>query len=373
MAVIDVTSYVKDGIKDNKIWQMDSGTLIQASYSSFSISRSTDNGHTWTQVFSDVNGGQGLMMFEDSSHNMYVGVAHNNDPTILGFIVRSTDDGQNWTNVLTLESNSSWRMREDPFTHYLYISEYSFGSQDAAELYAYNVWRSTNGGTSWAKWLQYPHQSTPGAKDSIRHVHNFFIDSTGQKYATAGDIAAFTGTYVGTMYQINDNGTFGTAVGTFGNGPISACEADDGKILLGTDLAEGSTHKIYRYDRGTNSYTTALDIVAEYGLPWTSFLYDIRKGKDGVLYAQANNEGTNKRGALFASAENGVAGSWHMLTILGDWGPGVHIWVNTNVANSKLLVSHASTPYRTLPDLTKKQLLSFVPGNRIRRQVSWDS
>lgn len=365
MSVIDVTSLVRTGTKNNKIWQMDSGTLVSCSYASFTIARSTNNGQTWTDVYTDAAAGQGLMMFEDSNHNMYVGTHKAGQ---FGYIVRSADDGQNFTKVLTMESSSTWRMAEDSLSN-LYATEYSTGSEDANELYAYNVWKSTNSGLNWVKWLQYPHQSSPGAKDSIRHIHNFSIDSTDQRYCTAGDIdGGFVGTYVGTMYQINVNGTFGTAVGTFGNGPISFCEADDGGILLGSDLANNGSHEIWKYDRSSNTKVTKLSIKVDYATEYSSFIYDIRKGKDGVLYAQANTEG-GKRGAIFASADDGA--TWHLLDIQGYWGAGVHIYVNPNVTNSRVLVSHASNNYNTIPDFTRNQLNSFVSGNRIRRAVDW--
>lgn len=358
-------SLVKTGTKNNKILQADSGTLISCSYASFDVARSTNNGQTWTSTYTDTNAGQGLMMFEDSNHNLYVGTHKAGQQ---GYVIRSTDDGQNWTSVLTVDSSSTWRMAEDSSGN-LYVSEYSSGGQDADELYAYHVWRSTNGGTTWAKWLSYPPQSTPGAKDSIRHIHGFFIDSSGQRYATAGDVAQFTGDYVGTMYQINANGTFGTAVGTFANGPIAFCEAADGRIYLGSDLGVSGSHHIYRYTRATNTYESALDPKTAYAGVYSSFMYDIVRGKDGVLYGQINGGENNSRGGIYASADDGT--TWHLLDIQGYWGAGVHLYLNRNVAGSRLLISQASNNYRSIPDFTRAQLNSFVSGNRIRRAVDW--
>lgn len=358
-------SLVRTIPKNNKIMQADSGTMISCSYASFDVARSTDNGYTWASVYTDTDAGQGLMLFEDSNHNLYVGTHKAGQQ---GYVIRSTDDGLTWTSVLTVDSSSTWRMAEDSSGN-LYVSEYSSGGQDANELYAYHVWRSTNGGTTWAKWLSYDEQSTPGAKDAIRHIHLFAIDSTDQRYVTAGDITQFTGDQVGKMYQVNADGTFGTEVGEFANGAIAFCEADDGRIYLGTDLAVSGSHHIYRYDRASNTYESAFDTATEHTILYSSFMYDIVKGKDGVLYAQNNTEG-NKRGAIYASADDGT--TWHLLDIQGYWGAGVHLYLNRNVPNSRLLIGQASLNCRSLPDFTRRELNSFVTGNNIRRRVDWD-
>lgn len=354
---------VKNGIKDGKVIQLDSGTLINISYANFTVSRSTNDGHTWTQVYQDTNAGQGLLIDEDSNHNVYVGSHKLGVQTV---VLRSTDDGQTFNPVFTSDA-SAWHFAEDPTTGYLYINEYSIGNQDAFELYAYNIWRSTDHGATWSIWLTYPHQSTPGAKDGIRHIHGVFCDSTGQKYSTAGDTPNFVSSYVNTMYKLNNNGTFGQLVDTFANGPICFCEIGNGTIYLGSDFIANGTITIYRYHPNTNTYESTIDVTAAHTAAYTAPFYTMFLGKDGVIYAYASND-NSKRGGLFVSADDGV--TWHLFDKTGYWGAG-SIILNKDAANPKIFISNADNNYRVMPDLTRKQVNSFITGNRIRRQVDW--
>lgn len=224
----------------------------------------------WTIKYADNHPNKQVTLhFQDRNGNLYYGT------TVAGvaaYVVRSTDNGDTWTKVLTVESSGVWRMAED-MNGYLYVAEYSSGLGDANELYGYNVWRSINNGVTWAKWYENAPQSTPGARDSIRHIHLFAIDSGNNMFITFGDLP-----YSGNARKsgrINSDATLGAFLSeptaAQGNGWISFVEADNGALFFGTDFSPNKILKLTAPD--ANTFVTALNISSEFGTAYDTPIF----------------------------------------------------------------------------------------------------
>lgn len=202
-------------------------------------------------------------------------------------------------------------------------------------------------------------------KDSIRHIHLIAVDSNDNKYISAGDATEFAGES-GNTYQLTSAPALGTLMSSSGNGWISFVEADNGNLLFGHD-----GDKVIKYTRSGNVSTEVADMSSLYGSAYGSPIYDLVKGKDGVIYACNNNESGSQRGGIYASPDDGV--TWHNLNISGFVKQGLQMKVNRNRPGSRVYLNRAANyPYISFPDFTRQQLNSFVSGNRIRRAVDWD-
>lgn len=362
MAVAWVTDLVRRGNKNGIVLELNDGTLLNGGYDNFNINRSTDKGQTW--ITRHTAGGRALMKFIDSHGYVYFGSNRLGGAGAKGEVIRSTDNGITWSLVLTVDSGATWRMFEDP-SGYVYVSEYSAGAGDSTELYAYNIWRSTDQGASFSKWHQHATQSTPGARDEMRHIHCAYIDSTGQRYVSYGDYPGYGGD-AGKNYMLNADGSRGTYMGLFGNGAISFVEADNGALILGGDL---SPNAMYSYDRTTSTNTTTVVLSTAFGTRHNSPIYDLAKGKFGVIYGRVNVEGQGTSGGLIASPDDGT--SWHLLDVQNTWGSGIDLSINRNRSQPRLYVSNAGNAYTSFPDLTRQELVSLVAGAG-RRAVDWE-
>ncbi len=365
---INITGYIQVGNVNGIVLERNNGDLIVGTYSPFTLAKSTNKGRTWSTKHTDATSGRNARLnFIDSRGYIFFGNSVTGTP---GTVLRSTDGGESFQTVLTVDSSSVWYMAEDASGN-LYVSEYSAGLGDANELYAYNIWRSTNQGASFSKWYTNPGQSAPGAKDGVRHIHGFFIDSAGRKYISFGDTGAgaYVGENVGKTYRMNDNATLGDqmSVGTDGNGWVSFIEAANGGLLFGGDKAPMS---VYKYNPANNTYTVALDIFTYFGSPWNSPVYSLCKGRDGVLYFK-NNEENSKLGGVFASPDDGV--TWYLLDISGNWLNGTAITCNPNGTSGRVYVSRSNNPYISIPDFTRQQLNSLVSPGYGRRRIGWYS
>lgn len=346
----DVTAHTVAGNAGGIVVPLaDPGVLIRAGQSvsgSKGIRKSTNNGMTWTdqQIYSSSSFDTRLT-FVDSRGYIFVGTIAS---LLNGQLFRSTDNGETWAIVATSEGSGWWYMCEQPTTGYLYANEYSVGNRDAAELYAYNIWRSTDAGATWQKFYTATKQSSPGAFDGTRHIHHVHCDSFGRLYTGFGD-PTFAGqaTYA---YRLNDNGTLGAAMSTADNGFTAFIEADNGALLFGGDATPVS---IKEYEPLGNILTTRLNIVTDYRSFYDTAILDMDKGADGVLYALSNGLGGVRPSVIFASPDDGI--TWNILLYTRLTVGASYL----NVGQGRVFIGQAQTngtPYLSIPDYTRAEI-----------------
>jgi hypothetical protein len=293
--------------------------------------------------------------FLDSRGYIYFGT-ESGSGNVVASIVRSVDNGLTFTKVLTVESSAPWYMIEDDNGDLL-LNEYSTGSQNSLEKYAYHVWKSTDDGENWTKFYSHPPQSTPGAKDSIRHIHLLARDSEGTKYISFGETG--WGTDGGSTFVLNDNGTLGQLITTIGNGMTAGGEAENGDFFFATD---GIPNGVYLLNKQTNTVEKKVDLTDLAGIDKGSDVFDFALGKHGVLYGLLHGAGGVDMvpPSLIASADNGM--TWIQLKFLANMdnnSAGIHLTLNKNYQNSRLYISLSVAPYISIPDYTKAQLKSL--------------
>ena len=117
-------------------------------------------------------------------------------------LIRSTDDGVTWSTVWTSPANGKYILGpqgvvRDEATGHLYLPEYDTNPAHTT----IDIWRSTDKGATWAVWVSMPRSTSiePGA---ILHWHSARYDHVSQRvYFLAGDHQADAG-----IYRTNDAG-----------------------------------------------------------------------------------------------------------------------------------------------------------------------
>jgi hypothetical protein len=156
-------------------------------------------------------------------------------------IKKSTDDGTTWTTLHSFTS-TSLQMLYAAANGYLYASPAS-GPTIAAER---GLWRSTNGGASWARVLDLSALTTAS-------IWGFAEDSNGVLYAGEYTLDAEEAPVI---FRSADDGATFTAVYTDADGRhIHAIEVDANDVVyasLGDDVAPWNVHKILKSANGTD-------------------------------------------------------------------------------------------------------------------------
>lgn len=311
------------------------------------IRKSLDNGQTWTLKHTySTSSWDTRLSFIDSRGNIFFGTI---STTVEGVIHRSTDQGETWAEVATSEGSGWWTMAEDAAGN-LYASEYSSGSQDANELYAYNIWKSTDGGATWSKFHTATQQSSPGAQDGTRHVHHITHTPDGKLLAGWGDVPVFSG-LAGKAHILNADGTLGTLVDTTANGFTGRVATDSGILFFGGDA---SPIKIYRYNPSTESVTAVLDLTTEFGAQYSSAILDMVKGSDGVLYAITNGA-TGIPSVIIVSGDDGI--TWRLMRYTNDTIGASFL----NVGHGKIYIGRAQSGganTMNIPDYTRGEIMN---------------
>ena len=353
----NITTYSQMG----RIVELDNGDLIlgaiQGNYPTNRILKSVDGGQNWTlkHTFTDDTTLEAKGSYLARSGTIFIGTG-DYGLTTPGVLARSADNGETWENVLTVESNTIWHITEDS-NGYIYCQEYSSGAQDENELYGYNVWRSIDDGLTWEKYYSAPPQSTPGAKDSIRHIHVFAIDSNDRKYITFGEFPpTYTTELGGRNFRLEDDGTLTLIYYEAGNNGWTAfVEADNGQLYFGAD----GPGQIYRVDPNTLSKTDVFDITEEWGAAYDSYFFGMAKGRDGVLYAVTIGVTADEiPGQVFASADDGY--TWVRLNVGDVTSPTVtrltDLFINPNSASDVVHVISRSGNSFSISDYTRAEL-----------------
>jgi hypothetical protein len=157
------------------------------------LSKAPD-GKTWAGggLFVRLPNGALLMSESDVGHGVVTNMK----------ILRSTDDGLTWTTVWTA-TDPVWLLgpqsiARDAITGYLYLVEYA-GGPTPTEI---SIWRSTDDGATWQVWYTHPRAET-NASGIIRHWHAARWDPYSQRvYFSAGDTSPDAG-----IRRVNADGT----------------------------------------------------------------------------------------------------------------------------------------------------------------------
>lgn len=346
----DFLNYTDTGNAGGLVLVLSDGSLLRAGQSvagTKGIRKSSDNGQTWALKHTwSTQGWDTRLSFVDSRGYIYFGTINT---TTSGVIVRSTDNGETFTEVVTSEGSGWWYMTEDASGN-LYANEYSIGNQDASELYAYNIWKSTDGGANWSKFYTAPTQTNPGDKDGTRHTHHITVTPSGGLLAGWGDTPVFAGN-AGKAYTLTAAGELDTLVDTTANGFTARAVAPNGDLLLGGD---SSPISIYRYDETAHTVSVVLDISDTFGSYYSTAVLGMVTGDNGVVYALTNGTSTQPS-VLLASGDSGS--TWQLLKYCSDFlGASFLTKGDGYVYIGRAQSSGAN--YMKIPDLTIGEVLS---------------
>lgn len=329
--------------------------MLVATSSPMTIHKSTDGGATWVQKHSEAHPNRNARLnFEDSRGYVFFGTAlTNNDATLL----RSIDDGETFHTVLTFESDSAWYMIERDNGD-LYVNEYN--SSNTAK-FAYNVWKSTNGGANWTKFYTHPPGPDPSnlTNRTMRHFHMLWRDADDQMY-----ISMAHGLEAG-AYLLNDDGTLGANIGDYptgdgaskGGGLTAFAQADNGDVLLTPDNYPSC---VYRYNPNATDINDKLmnvhDVASRYGSDRESFILGMSKGRYGVLYAIGNGTISN-RPFILISGDDGA--TWRYVTFTQEVIRPTFVSVSQSQTPRIHIDAGINRPFFTLPDYTKQQAMNL--------------
>lgn len=162
------------------------------------LRKSVDGGLNWSAKSSSVD----QQAFRDAFLVLDDGtilLVKNTTPALT--IWRSTNDGGTFTQVFTLGTgmqplgSGSWC--QDPVTGYVYFGEYlGAGGPDT------NVYRSTDHGATWTTFHTFP-GSNNAATNKVKHIHSVSYDPVSQRvYVCVGDTDPKAG-----IYRVNAAGT----------------------------------------------------------------------------------------------------------------------------------------------------------------------
>lgn len=352
--VVLSTDDVEVGAKNAVVIELANGRLIAGGYNGARIDTSDDGGVTWIERRGLVHANaavRALYQFSDGSIYASSGYAQG-----VAKLSRSIDLGTTWTDVLVTSAlaapvpNAIWYMVEDAAGN-IYAQAYSYGDQPSVTGWlAYHIYRSTDGGATWAIWYTHPYTGAIGSSPTdIRHLHLLAINSDGQMYtagahAVLGQTSDPSGTWL-----LNANGTQGAVIQPqgIGGGMTAYVQADDGTEYFGSDRQNG----VFKLEDG--EFVNVLDF-ADFGLEKSQILA-MSKGNEGILYAL-----DNVYGYLWASINDGK--TWIHLAWEEGFDPGRPTFIK--VGTDRLYLDRSSdATYFTIPNYTKKQIVEKFPSN----------
>lgn len=327
------------------------GNMLAATSSPMTIHKSTDGGTTWVLKHTEAHPNRNARLnFEASNGNIFFGTAlTNNDATLL----RSIDAGETFQTVLTFESDSAWYMIERDNGD-LYVNEYNSSN---TLKFAYNIWKSTNGGANWTKFYTHPPGPDPSnlTNRTMRHFHMLWRDDADQMYVSMAH-----GLDAGS-YKLNDDGTLGDNIGDFsfgdgaskGGGLTGFAQADNGDMFMTPDNYPSCVYKYVPSATLTDKIVNVYDIESQFGDDRESFMLGMSKGRYGVLYAIANGTIANKP-FLLASGDDGA--TWKYITFTQEGVRPTFVSISQSTRPLIHIDQGINKPFLTLPDYTKEQI-----------------
>jgi photosystem II stability/assembly factor-like uncharacterized protein len=295
--------------------------------------RSTDGGDTWNELTNGLPSGPsvgriGLAIAESDPDVLYAIYAEA-DPGAFAGLYRTTDGGDTWT-----------RTNDSALSNVFATFGWWFGNvrvdptdPDVVFAVGYEVWRSLNGGASWANI------------GSSMHVDHHALD-----FAPNGD-----------LYEGNDGGMYKSV-----NGGVSWAKLPDlpATQFYAIDVDEQNPQRLYggAQDNGTNRTLTGnLDDWANI-LGGDGFTCLVDPVNNAYVYAEWQNGNlyrSTNGGASFQWAQSGLSGrrNWSMPVVLDPGNPATLYAGTDRVFRS---VSRAATWSVVSPDLTNGP----GPGNR---------
>ncbi|WP_299886069.1 glycosyl hydrolase [uncultured Lacinutrix sp.] len=297
-----------NNIRDMRLKPGDAQTVYAVSPTAFY--KSTDGGSNFTQITSGM---------PTNTHRMVIDVTPANANYVYLFsvdatntwqhgIYRSTDSGDNFslrnTDTFTLIGNQQvW-----------YNMAIGVSDIDANEVYVgtMDVWRSSNGGTSWSKlnrWDQLTDAYTHADIHSLRaHNGRMFCTSDGGIYSTVDNGTTFQDHSAG--LQIGEFFNVAVAVGNVNN--VSGGLQDNGGFGLGVN----GDWRGYHPGDGINTLITPADDNTYYGFIQGGQRLYISNRADGYItwVGKPANAGTGVWETPLASDSNGeIYAAWDRL------------------------------------------------------------
>lgn len=327
------------------------------------IYRSTDAGNTWTKVTTSIPSTIGRISLAISPANpdyMYALCSDNAKQSGFGGLYRSVDGGKTWVsrstapNILSHSVDGSGTGGQG---WYDLTIACSYKQPNHIVIGGVNIWRSTDGGTSWtisAHW--YGDRGTPyvhadihdleyfpnsdkiiiagtdgGVSTSSDNGLNWTDNSSGlaiTQYYHIGTAQSLTTSYVG---GAQDNGTTRFSSNTWtqvlgGDGMKCLIHPSNAQIVFGA-IQNGY---INRSINGAKSFEATLnpDITKENGRWVTPYVFDPMT--PSVMYAGFRN--------IWKSTNTGAPGSWQKVSDLPNTASTIKI-ISISPANPKLIIA----------------------------------
>ncbi len=243
----------------------------------------------------------------------------------------SRTSGETWSSVLTPEANALWYVSEDSHGNY-YTNEYS-ATIGGEETPARNVWKSTDGGTTWSKFWTAP--------SNARHLHLCAIDKYDNIYVSFGD---FDGR---ATYRLDGQGNIIDTLST-NDGYTSFAEID-GIMYFGNDIVNA---RIWKYNPLTKNQLSVLDITSHFGAQFEENMLSAQSANGILYFAERGGERTpvNRSYApnIFVSKDRGAR--WEMIDArinksMNSEQNGIRA-ITLNPKRSKLFIEYSNYNYR---------------------------
>lgn len=260
--------------------------------------RSTNSGATWTQIVSGLPGsGAGRMAIGVSpadSAIVYVLAEDNSNSGFYGFYV-SSDKGANFTNVPTSLNLLGWSSKgTDVGGQGWYDLSIAVNPKNASEVIVggVNIWRTTNGGSSWALNAQWTGTGAPYVHADI-HCLTYLLD--GSAYYAGCDGGCFTTNTSGASWNDLSNGLQIAQSYKLGVSGLTPAMVISGWQDNGTNLVNGGTWTQVIGGDGMDCF--------------------IDKTNDNYMYGEyynGNLQMSSNGGASFSSISSGITegGAW---------------------------------------------------------------
>jgi photosystem II stability/assembly factor-like uncharacterized protein len=239
--------------------------------------KSTDRGNTWRDYYLSGDGGQDFAVDGDGVISAFIIGPLPNQQDGVGWLTRSTDNGETWTARSGQTEADSWSLSADRCNHQrLLLSNENI-------VHGYNgmcqIFRSDDAGNSWSSVLQLPEHSISGSlfsTSSATYAGGYAQDATTRALYRTTDAGNTWKSYVGpnqvpdshAITAIDDNTLFaldraGNVWVTYNAGGDSVVSSTGGGSFFGlplivhaSDCDDGVLFELFRYTGRCGSRAT---------------------------------------------------------------------------------------------------------------------